>query len=264
MHPEGKEPTRRPITRRAALAAFGTVSLGVLLEACTGDPETSVTSAPIRTSDGSTATVQPQSPAGSDLAAMFDDAATCSLSPEGTEGPFYFDVDSIRTNIVEDREGTPLRLGIRVQEAGDCTALANAVVDVWHCDAEGSYSGFEAASQGGGFSGGPTDEETYLRGAQVTNADGIAEFRTVYPGWYPGRTVHIHAKVHLDSATVLTTQLYFEDGVTDAVFTAEPYASSGPRTTLNGADGIFDPATVLTVIEDDDGYLGLITIGVER
>ncbi len=264
MDPDTDEPRRRPITRRSALAAFGTASLGVLLEACNGDADTSVTSTPVTTDDGATATVQPQSPAGSDLAAMFDDAASCTLSPEGTEGPFYFDVDSIRTDIIEDREGTPLRLGIRVQEAGPCTAIANAVVDVWHCDANGSYSGFEAASQGGDFSGGQTDEETYLRGAQVTNADGIAEFRTVYPGWYPGRTVHIHAKVHLDSATLLTTQLYFEEGVTDAVYAEEPYASNGARTTFNDSDGIFDAATVLTVTGDGEGYLGLITIGVDR
>ena len=264
MHPESGDPTATPITRRAALAAFGAVSLGVLLEACTGDPEADVTGTPVTTSDGSTATVQPQSPSGSGLAALFDDAATCSLSPEGTEGPYYFDVDSIRTNIVEDRQGAALRLGIRVQEVGPCRAIPNAVVDVWHCDADGSYSGFEAASQGGVVGGGPTDEETYLRGAQVSNADGIAEFRTVYPGWYPGRTVHIHAKAHLDSATLLTTQLYFDDDVTDAVYAGEPYASNGERSTRNDADGIFDPATVMTVTEDGQGWLGLITIGVDR
>ncbi|HEY6566123.1 MAG TPA: intradiol ring-cleavage dioxygenase [Actinomycetota bacterium] len=252
-----------PITRRTALAAIGTVSLGVLLEACSGDTTTSITSTAVATSEGATATVQPQSPVGTDLAAMFDGAATCTLSPEETEGPYYFDVDSIRTDITEDRLGIPFRLGIRVQEAGACTSIANAVVDIWHCDADGLYSGFEAASQGGP-GGGRTDEETYLRGAQVTNADGIAEFRTVYPGWYAGRTVHIHTKVHLDSATLLTSQLYFDDSLTDAVYANEPYSANGQRTTTNDSDGIFDPALVLTLSGDGDGYLGLITLGVDR
>ena len=244
---------------------MGTVSLGALLAACGGDtPSESGTSTSVPTTDGGSETVQPQAGAGSGLAAMFDDAATCTVSPEQTEGPFYFDVDSIRSDIAEDREGTTLRLGVRVQEAAACTPISNAVVDVWHCDAGGLYSGFETASRGGGFGGGQTDEETYLRGAQVTDADGIVQFRTIYPGWYSGRTVHIHAKAHLDRTTLLTTQFYFDDAVTDEVFDQPPYAERGPRSTLNPADGIFDAATVLTVQPEGDAYLGLITIGVER
>lgn len=95
------------ITRRTALAAFGTVSLGVLLDACSGNDPDAVTSASVPTHEGSTATVQPQSPNGKDLASKFDDAATCTLTPEETAGPFYFDVDSIRSDITEDRPGTP-------------------------------------------------------------------------------------------------------------------------------------------------------------
>ena len=89
---------------------------------------------------------------------------------------------------------------------------------IWHCDAEGLYSGFESASMGGPGGSGPTDDDTFLRGVQVTNAKGIVEFLTVYPGWYGGRSVHIHAKVHVDSATALTTQMYFDEDVTDAVY----------------------------------------------
>jgi protocatechuate 3,4-dioxygenase beta subunit len=106
--------------------------------------------------------------------------------------------------------GHALRLGLRVLDAESCEPIANAIVDIWHCDATGLYSGFESASTGGGPGGGgsgPTDEKTYLRGARATNNDGIVEFETVYPGWYRGRTVHIHAKVHLDKQTVLTSRL---------------------------------------------------------
>lgn len=217
-------------TRRRALAALGTVSLGALLAAC-GDDD-----APTRTTTG---------------ADTFDGAGTCRLTAEQAEGPFYFDVDAIRSDIREDREGLPLRLAFRVREAGSCAPIANAVVDIWHCDAGGVYSGFDEG-----------EGERFLRGAQVTNADGVAEFLTIYPGWYPGRTTHIHAKVHLDRQTVLTTQVYFDDEVSDRVYASAPYAPG--RDATNGADGIFDRSLLLTLREDGDGYLGALGFDVER
>ena len=132
-----------------------------------------------------------------------------------------------------------------------CQPISNAVVDIWHCDAGGSYSGYESA------------EGESAWGAQVTNADGIAEFRTVYPGWYPGRTVHIHAKVHLDRQTVLTTQLYFDDAFTDRVFAQQPYAGESGRDAFNENDGLYEPDLELTLSEEGDAYLGLITFDVE-
>lgn len=263
------------LNRRQALAGLGSVSLVALLASCrSGDGNgdagdaTATTTADVPTTDGSTTTVQPQSTTGSDLAGMFDDAASCTLTPELTEGPYYFDVDSIRSDIREDRDGVTLRLGVRVRDAAACTPLSNAVVDVWHCDATGIYSGFEAASTGSGGGGGggggaPTDEETYLRGTQVTNADGIVEFVTVYPGWYRGRTVHIHAKVHLDNATMLTTQLFFDETTTEEVYATDPYSSDTGRDTFNDNDNIFDERLVLTVSPDGEGYLGIITFDVD-
>ncbi|MEO8424094.1 MAG: hypothetical protein ABI595_09315 [Actinomycetota bacterium] len=97
---------------------------------------------------------------------------------------------------------------------------------------------------------------------QVTDAKGVVQFVTIYPGWYRGRTVHIHAKVHVDSATALTTQLYFDEDVTASVHGSEPYASDTGRDTFNDDDGIFDVANVLTLSKDRDGYLGVITFGV--
>jgi protocatechuate 3,4-dioxygenase beta subunit len=233
------------LSRRQALAGFGSVSLGALIAACSDDdPE----SARVETTEGTTQTVEPKAPAG-DLASRFDDAATCTRTAEQTEGPFYFDVDRIRSDIREDREGAALRLGVRVRDAAECEPIRNAVVDVWHCDAEGSYS---------------ATGETYLRGAQVTNRDGIAEFTTVYPGWYPGRTVHIHAKVHLDRQTVLTTQFYFDDAVTARVFVDDPYPGESNRDGFNASDGLYDPDLELTLSEERGGHLGLITLDVAR
>jgi protocatechuate 3,4-dioxygenase beta subunit len=216
------------------------------------------------TEQGAEATVEPKSSTSRATAERFDDAATCTVTPELTEGPFYFDVDSIRSDIREDREGTLLRLALRVRDAGSCEPIENAVVDIWHCDAEGSYSGFESGGPGGG-GGGPTDETTYLRGAQVTNAEGIVEFKTIYPGWYRGRTIHIHAKVHLDRRTVLTTQLFFDEAVTRDVLEAAAYTrDDGGRDTFNDSDGIFAEPLVMTTTKEDTGYLGVLTFDVER
>ena len=236
------------VSRRQALAGFGSVSLGALLAACSGDDD--APTARVETSEGTNSTVEPKGSA-SGLASRFDGAARCRQTAEQTEGPFYFDVDRIRSDIREDRKGATLRLGVRVRDAAACEPIPNAVVDVWHCDAAGGYSGFEGE-----------DGETYLRGAQVTNRDGVAEFTTIYPGWYPGRTVHIHAKVHLDRQTVLTTQFYFDDRVSANVFEGNAYASASGRDALNETDGLYDGNLKLTLSDENDGYLGLITLDV--
>jgi protocatechuate 3,4-dioxygenase beta subunit len=235
------------LNRRQAMAAFGSVSLGALLAACGGDDGES---ARMPTTEGATTEATPSKRTSGSLADMFEDSATCQLTTEQTEGPYYFDADAIRSDIREDRAGTPLRLAIRVRDSA-CEPLPDAVVDIWHCDADGAYSGFEAESG-----------ERFLRGTQVTNGKGIAEFTTVYPGWYPGRTVHIHAKVHLDNSTMLTTQLYFPEAVTEQVYTREPYVNRGGPDMRNADDGIFDEALVLDLDEDVDGFIATISFDV--
>jgi len=238
----------KTINRREALAGMSTVSLGALLAACGSDEDSTSTS--VSTESGGEALVEPRS--GKDLASLFGDTSSCTLTAEETEGPFYFDVDKIRTDIREDREGTPLRLVARVRDAEVCEPLRNAVVDIWHCDAGGAYSGFD-------------EEGTFLRGAQVTDRDGIAEITTIYPGWYEGRTVHIHAKVHLDNSTVLTTQLFFDDGISSDVYAqGDPYKPEDDRTAFNDTDGIFDGSLILTLSEEEDGYLGTISFDAAR
>jgi protocatechuate 3,4-dioxygenase beta subunit len=238
--------------RRRFFAAGGTVGLGALVAACSSEPAT--TEAVVPTKEGGAAGVSPQTPLSGEL---FPDTASCTLTPAETEGPYYFDVNSIRTDIREDRPGTAFRLALRVRDAA-CAPIGNAVVDIWHCDAGGSYSGFESGSRGGGKS----DTKTYLRGAQVTNTDGIVEFRTIYPGWYPGRAVHIHFKVHVGNSTVLTSQLYFDETVTDSVYAAAPYSKPGSRTP-NSTDSLFEDPLLLDLRQTPDGYLGSMTINVK-
>ena len=220
------------LSRRQALAGLGSVGLGALLAGCGSDEQ--------RT--GTTATT----------AAQFSDTSNCALTPQETEGPYYFDADAVRSDIREDRKGTRLRLAVRVRDAA-CKPIRDAVVDIWHCDAEGSYSGFQQASG-----------ERFLRGVQPTNSDGIAEFTTVYPGWYQGRTVHIHAKIHLDRTTVLTTQFYFDEAITKQVYAREPYASRSGRQVFNDGDQLYDERLLLKLSRDGDGWRGLFATDVSE
>ncbi len=286
--------SRQRISRRRALSLGGTVGIGGLLAACgvggggNGDSASPTASA----SSGATATTpQPSTTASSDVVALLDEAGTCTLAKEETQGPYWFDVDSIRTDIREDRPGTTLHLALRVHDVSQCSAgsdatpVPNSVVEIWHCDAGGVYSGFESGSMGGsrgspGGAGGsgdtsdgsyskgdreatPTDDGTYLRGAQVADSAGIVQFTTIYPGWYRGRTTHIHLKVHVDKETILTTQLFFEDALNDAVYATAPYDDHTGRDTTNDADSIFDEVGLLTVRRVGSGYLGVINLGVD-
>jgi protocatechuate 3,4-dioxygenase beta subunit len=240
------------IGRREALGALGGVSLGAFLAACSGGGSSSSGMSPSSTKPESTTTTGAGSAATStdgSLTALFDDSATCSVTPGETEGPFYLDVEKFRRDITEGTDGAPLRLALRVRDAGDCTPIKDAVVDIWHADPSGDYSGVQG------------QDGTFLRGMQVTDADGITQFDTVYPGAYQGRTVHIHAKVHLDNSTALTTQLYFDDDLTDQVVDQSPYAGGDGRT-RNDDDSLFLEQTVLTITPDEDGHLGVMTFDV--
>jgi protocatechuate 3,4-dioxygenase beta subunit len=205
----------------------------------------------------------------------FSPAVSCLLTPDQTEGPYYIAREKVRSNIVENRHGTPLKLRLTVVDAATCQAIKGAAVDIWHCDAGGIYSGFEAASTGGppGGSSGPTDKDTFLRGIQFTNSRGLAQFHTVYPGWYRGRTIHIHVKVHLHhdavGHVVHTGQLYFSDTLTAKVFRSAPYKSrAAARDTFNSNDSIYASGgrqSTLSVKPDGHGgYVGSIVLGVRK
>ena len=222
----------RGVSRRQAIAGLGGLSIGALVAACNDDDSGGATAGGDRTT-----------------ASELDDAARCTVTAEQTEGPFYFEVDKVRSDVREGHPGVPLQLAVRVREADSCDPIKDAVVDIWHCDAEGSYS-----ERG----------ETFLRGLQVTNAEGVAEFMTIYPGWYPGRTIHIHAKVHLDKRTVLTTQMYFDDSVSARVFLQDPYPGESNRDSSNSTDGLYRKDLELTLSRRGEGYRGLMTLDVAR
>lgn len=198
-------------------------------------------------------------------------AAACVLTPEQTQGPYYIAGEKVRSNIAEGRTGTPLALRLTVVDAATCAPLKGVTVDIWHCDAGGIYSGFESASAGGlpGGSAGPTDGHTFLRGIQRSDARGTSAFRTIYPGWYRGRTVHIHVTVHVGGTAIHTGQLYFPDSLTDVVYQAGPYrARATARDTRNTGDGIYAnggaQSTLAVRHTGDGGYDGTITLGVRR
>jgi protocatechuate 3,4-dioxygenase beta subunit len=149
----------------------------------------------------------------------------------------------------------PLALRVNVVDVDACEPIADAAVDVWHCDASGAYSGVSGSSG------------TFLRGIQMTDTSGSAEFRTIYPGWYTGRAVHIHVKVHLGANETHTGQLFFDEAVTDAVYRTEPYAARGEPDTPNSADSIYAEGggtTVVSASPGGDGYGGTVTLGVQR
>lgn len=195
----------------------------------------------------------------------------CVVTPKQTEGPFFIDERLQRSDLRADpagaaiREGTLLMLTLRVHKVGRsaCLPMSGAVVDVWHCDANGQYSGV-------GQDRGGSAKESFLRGYQVTGADGVVRFMTIYPGWYPGRAVHIHFKIRTAASgnrgSEFTSQLYFDDRITDIVYASSIYRRRGRRDVLNNEDGLFrhdDGARLLIKpTKTTDGYAANFDIGL--
>jgi protocatechuate 3,4-dioxygenase beta subunit len=284
------------LSRRTALATLGGAGL-VLLAACSGKSASSGAAGPTSTTTGSTtSTAAPATSAAAGLTTTTTGAATTTsaitptnvaLAPEMTEGPYYLDLDLVRSDVREDRTGATFNLNFIVMNVAGQTPVAGAAVDIWHCDAEGIYSGFVAASTGsnggsGGGGGAPggggpgdaggggatsTDDSTFLRGTQVSGSDGRVSFTTTYPGWYTGRTVHIHVKVHAGGKEIHTGQLFFDDDFTDALYASTaPYSSRDERTTRNDDDGIFGDggtASTLEVTKSADRYASTMAVGVK-
>ena len=165
----------------------------------------------------------------------------CVVTPQETEGPYFVDERLHRSDIRTDpsdgstRPGLPLMLTFTVARHGSpCAALAGAQVDVWHCDALGVYSDVGAENSSG---------RQFLRGYQLTDANGKVTFTTIYPGWYRGRTAHIHFKVRTFSGSQktfeFTSQIFFADAISDEVYKQAPYSSRGARDTRNAGDMVF-------------------------
>ncbi|HEY3069532.1 MAG TPA: intradiol ring-cleavage dioxygenase [Gaiellaceae bacterium] len=228
------------LTRRHALAWLGGLGLAAVIPGCGGGNRSSSPSTSSSASTGATSTAS---------------SADCVLMPELTEGPYYLDLDLVRKDITGGKPGLPLSLRVNVVKVGkSCSPIEDAAVDIWHADAAGEYSGVQ------GVSG------NFLRGIQMTDASGKAEFETIYPGWYMGRAVHIHVKVHVGSSEVHTGQLFFDDDRTDAVYKTDPYSRRPNRDTLNSSDSIFAQSqgtTIVAVTPGAERYSGAVTLGVQ-
>jgi protocatechuate 3,4-dioxygenase beta subunit len=233
----------RLLTRRELVALFGTAT-GVVL-------------------------VQPTSAPGHRMARAAQGA--CVVRPQQTEGPYFVDQVLNRSDIRTDpatgalSEGAPLALTFNVEhvdDGGACVPLPGAQVDVWQCDAMGVYSGVRDPR----FT---TTDQRFLRGYQITDTPGVARFTTIYPGWYPGRAVHVHFKVRTSPSEAtgyeFTSQLYFDEGLTDRVHARQPYAGHRGSRTRNERDGLYrngGAQLMLPVSSSGDGYAGTFTLAM--
>lgn len=195
----------------------------------------------------------------------------CVVQPEQTEGPYFVDKMLNRSDIRIDstskaaKAGVPLRIAFVVSQVGadgSCAPVRGAQVDLWQCDAAGVYSGAQDRT----FN---TVGQTFLRGYQTTDARGTARFVTIYPGWYPGRAVHVHFKVRTTPAAErgyeFTSQLYFDEALTDRVFARAPYSERTGQRQRNEADRIFQDGgkqLLLPVAETSDGYEGTFNLAL--
>ena len=198
------------------------------------------------------------------------EAETCAATPAETEGPYFVEENLNRSDIRVDpsdgsvQPGVPLTLKITVRQVSNsgCGVLPGARVEIWHCNAGGVYSD-EAANNSQG--------RKFLRGHQITDANGVVNFTTIYPGWYTGRAVHIHFKVRTYSGSTkldeFTSQLYFDESITDVVHAQSPYNQHGQRDTRNSSDSIFRGTSnadrlMLNLTKADQGYSATVDVGV--
>lgn len=223
--------TERKLTRRESLLAAGGLAAAALLPAAAD--------------------------AASGPNAVASGLVACVLTPEMTEGPYYVAGEKLRHNITEGKPGTALQLRLSVVDVTKCKPIKGATVEVWHADAGGAYSGAVASNAGTNF----------LRGAQKTDETGLALFQTIYPGWYRGRAVHIHVKVHVGGNVVHTGQFFFSDALTATVYRAAPYSSRPGPDMPNAADSIYrngGSKSLLKLKRNGSGYIGSIAMGVHR
>jgi protocatechuate 3,4-dioxygenase beta subunit len=170
-------------------------------------------------------------------------ALNCTLTPETTEGPYWVDTRIRRSDLTEDQVGVPLKLTLGLYEAdAACSPYSGAVVDIWHANALGLYS--DEPQQPRADTGG----QTFLRGCQISGVDGAVQFRTIYPGWYEGRTPHIHIRLRSfakdETVFTFTTQIFFAEEVNSVVLATSPYNERPERDTTNATDSIFRPELI--------------------
>ena len=224
------EPSSNPIDRRKALGLMGFAAIATVAASCGGSTKTSSSSSSTSSSNSS---------------------SSCAVTPEGEEGPYFVDDSASgfnRSNILSNLDGTstqsgiPLTLNLYVYDSeNSCAAMQSVQVDIWHCNADGVYSDESVESTVG---------ETWCRGYQLTDANGLVTFATIVPGWYSGRTTHIHLRLRstYDSSSnsgTNTTQLFFPQTLIDTISTTvAPYSTHGTNSTTNASDHVYTPETL--------------------
>lgn len=190
-------------------------------------------------------------------------AAALPLTAQATEGPYYFDAAKVRADITEGLPGVPLEVRFVVMDTSGAP-LPGLRVDIWHCNAAGLYSGYAGQGENRRTS---TVGATFLRGSLLADAGGVAAFRSIYPGWYEGRTTHIHFKVLSGTRAVLTSQFFLPDALSEFLYTSLPdYKRTQLRQTLNRNDGIalMAGSTVLGAVrEEADRYVATLNLVVD-
>jgi protocatechuate 3,4-dioxygenase beta subunit len=206
---------------------------------------------------GGTKTIQGTYPDPFTMSAV---ATACTIYPSQTLGPCYAQMPMMREDISDGLNGLPLRLSFLLVRSGGCTPVPNASIDIWHSGSDGIYSAYATGTI---CNPGTVDvrSKMFCRGVLTTNEMGRADFSTVFPGWYTGRTIHIHFTIRLNNRESVTSQLYFEDTLTDEILAQGSYMSRGRRDTTNSSDSIFrsgnaSPAQVLfSTAKRPDGVL---------
>jgi protocatechuate 3,4-dioxygenase beta subunit len=227
-------------TRRAALAALASTPAVIA----------SATRCYAEAAQGSTASLTP----------------SCTLTPASVPGPFYFDPKLQRADITEGHPGAPLRLRFIVMDAATCIPIPGARVDVWHTRADGFYSGYPGQGDNHRID---TSGGTFMRGTQFADPRGEAAFRSIYPGWYGGRTTHVHFKIFIDDRDMLTGQMYFPDALSQYIYAnVGAYRRKLIRDTFNGNDELALSDTTrggfCDIREEADHYLATLIVGVSR
>ena len=215
----------------------------------------------------SPASSQPTLKQAAEIGAMLSGIpGLCRVTTATIEGPYYIDQRILRSDVRESQRGVPLDLEFRVVNANSgCSPIQGALVSIWHCNAQGEYSGYlfndpnvmpdmRAADKTGHVP--EKDNERWLRGAQVSDADGKVKFRTIFPGWYTPRAAHIHVRAFLNQKTMITTQLYFPQALINTIHsTHEAYKARGASIYTNENDILIRPEDILKVSANSDGSL---------
>jgi len=256
-----------PISRRQALGVIGSTVGAFAVVGCGGSDSSTDSSSSSSSSSGSSSSSSSSSGGSS---------SSCAVTPEGEIGPYFADDSASgfdRSNVLSNLDGTDTQAGVAltlsiyvVDTENDCAALEGAQVDIWHCNAYGVYSDIAAES---------TTGQTWLRGYQLTDSNGLATFTTIIPGWYEGRTTHIHVRVRSSyseasstSDGTNTTQLFFSQTLIDTLNTSvAPYSTHGSNSTTNASDHVYTPETegetLLTLSgSDSSGYTTSYTVGL--